>query len=212
MVSSVPFIHARETCSDPPACMKQEQGQDQQDKRQSIELPRPASQEQVSITPQSTLLPTPTRPPSQEQGQDQHEKDSASTFFRPAAQEQATISTEWANQSGKDPSDVTLFQHFLAGSRPSTADDAANRRYTGPRAKTRMSTYIYTLYLQGRWEVGGGRWGWSGPPTRKIHNGGRMRERKRREVGVAWGRVSGVFYLPTAIDRLLVAGEIEIVW
>lgn len=47
--------------------------------------------------------------------------------------------------------------------------------------------------------------------ARKIHNGHtRERERKRREVGVAWG-VGGVIYLPTVSDRLLVEGKNGIV-
>ncbi|KFY83913.1 hypothetical protein V500_09794 [Pseudogymnoascus sp. VKM F-4518 (FW-2643)] len=96
-----PFGYEERAENSFPACMKQEQGQDQQDKRRSIELPRPASQEQGSITPQTTPLPPPCRPPSQEQGQDRHAKDSASTFFRPAAQEQATIGSEWRTKVAK---------------------------------------------------------------------------------------------------------------
>ncbi|KFY30450.1 hypothetical protein V493_01894 [Pseudogymnoascus sp. VKM F-4281 (FW-2241)] len=81
-------------------CTKQEQGRDPRGKRQSKELSRSASQEQDSITFQTTPQ-LPTGPFFQEQGKDQHAKDSAATLFRPAAQEQAAISNKWRTKVAK---------------------------------------------------------------------------------------------------------------
>lgn len=156
----------------PPYLKEQEQGQDQQDKRQDKELPRPASQEQGSITPSRSPLPiNPLQTPSLPAllpgtGSRSARKGQRIDLFSSRVAGTSSDRQQVANQSGKDPSDVTLFQHFSRQSRPSTDNDAANTRYTGPKTKTGMSTYIHTLHIHGRWEVGVVR-----STARKIHNG-----------------------------------------
>lgn len=123
-------------------------------KRPSKEPPRPASQEQDSISPPTHPLQTTFSPTLPGTGSRSACKGQRIDNFSSRGAGTSSDQQRVASQCGKDPSDVTLFETFSKRSRPSTTDDAANSRYTGPRTKTGMSTYIHT-FVQTR-QVGGG--------------------------------------------------------